>query len=80
MFPNGRRVQRTFLRSGTLADVRAFVEVMFLAMELDIGDDFDLVTNYPKRNFGPEDRDTALSMEDAGLHPQAVLYVKDNEA
>jgi UBX domain len=40
---------------------------------------FSLSTNYPKRTFASS-KDLAETIDAAGLHPQAVLFVHDLDA
>ena len=42
---------------------------------------FSLNLNFPKRTFRNDDEKTNnLSLEDAGLHPQAVLFIQNLDA
>eukprot|EP00966_Prymnesium_polylepis_P284651 6576600-Prymnesium_polylepis.1 len=41
------------------------------------GADFDLVSNYPRRVFGAAEREATL--EELGLHPQAMLFTKEQD-
>lgn len=36
---------------------------------------FEMSTTFPKRTFGNGDQDLALTLEEAGLSPQGVLFV-----
>ena len=77
--PNGKRVQRRFHKTDLVSCVREFAEVMILEMGLEVSDDFDLVSNYPRKVMN-ETQCEETSIEDAGFHPQAVLFLRDNAA
>jgi hypothetical protein len=74
--PNGSKIDRRFLASSTLAAVRDFVDVY-------LGDNghahierYSLATNFPRKVF----TDGGMGLREAGLHPQSVLYVQDQDA
>jgi len=73
--PDGQRLQRRFGKECTLQHVVDFVE----SSDPDIydGADFDLVSNYPRRVFGAAEREATL--EELGLHPQAMLFTKEQD-
>ena len=58
--------------------MRDFVDVELDSRGLPGFTDFSLVSSYPKREFGAGD--AGITLKTAGLAPQAVLYIKDNEA
>ena len=72
--PNGKRVDRRFNSSDTVEVVRAFLTMHFDETGVDIKN-FGLSTNFPKKTFG--DEDSKLTLEEAGLAPQAVVMVQD---
>ena len=73
--PNGSKIDRRFLATSTLQGVRDYLTVYFGENDLVI-ESYSLSTNFPRKSF----EDNAISLRDAGLHPQSVLYVQDLEA
>ena len=80
--PNGKKVDRRFRASDTIETVRAFLVVHFHEQGIKTKNPkyprLGLITNFPKREFGEEDG--RLSLEEAGLAPQAVVMVQDLDA
>jgi hypothetical protein len=72
MLPNGSKIDRKFLASGTIEAVRDFIDVHLGDNGIPI-ETYSLSTNYPKRTF----ENDSITLTDAGLHPQSVLYVQD---
>jgi hypothetical protein len=70
--PDGRRLDRRWSKDDALQSVVDWVE----AVDAD-SYDVALVSHFPRREFGPADR--ALTLEQAGLHPQAMLFVKERD-
>lgn len=56
--------------------MRDFVEVSLDDMEDNTIENFELVMNFPKKRFSRDD-DHSLTIKEAGLVPQAVLFVQD---
>lgn len=75
--PNGKKVDRRFHSSDTLEVLRAFLTLHFDETGVDIKN-FGMSTNFPKKSFGEEDN--KLTLEEAGLAPQAVVMVQDLDA
>ena len=75
--PNGKRVQRRFDKACSLQQVKDYVELTCYDQGLELCN-FALATNFPKRTYSA-DEDT-LSLEEAGLHPQAVIFIQDLDA
>ena len=75
--PNGKKVDRRFHSSDTLEVLRAFLTLHFDETGVDIKN-FGMSTNFPKKTFGEEDN--KLTLEEAGLAPQAVVMVQDLDA
>jgi hypothetical protein len=75
--PDGRKVDRRFLSGDTIRAVRAFLLVHFHDRGVDIRN-VGLVSNFPKREF--DDGEDALTLEEAGLAPQAMVMVRDLDA
>jgi len=74
--PNGTKFVRRFYADNKLQHVRDFVEITLDDMEDNTIANFELVMNFPKRRFGG-DTDHTVTIEEAGLVPQAVLFVQD---
>jgi FAS-associated factor 2 len=75
--PNGKKVDRRFYCLDTVEVLRAFLTLHFDETGVDIKN-FGLSTNFPRRTFGEEDN--MLTLEEAGLAPQAVVMVQDLDA
>jgi len=71
--PDGRRLDRRWLKSTKLQLLVDWVS----SVELDTYD-VGLVSQYPRREFTMADH--GLSLEEAGLHPQAMLFVREAAA
>ncbi|EQC30650.1 hypothetical protein SDRG_11705 [Saprolegnia diclina VS20] len=71
---NGTRLERLFFAADTFQVVRDFVDVSLFEKELSIAR-YELATNFPRKAWGPDDVSSTLL--DAGLAPQALLYVQD---
>ncbi|OQS00078.1 hypothetical protein THRCLA_06253 [Thraustotheca clavata] len=71
---NGTRLERLFHATDTFQVVRDFVDVSLFDNELAIVN-YELATNYPRKVWSPEE--VTITLLDAGLVPQALLYVQD---
>ncbi|CEG39579.1 Predicted regulator of the ubiquitin pathway (contains UAS and UBX domains) [Plasmopara halstedii] len=71
---NGKRLEHIFYAHDTLGTVRDFIDVEFYDRDIPIRN-YELATNYPKKVYGPELLNVTLA--DAGLAPQALVYVQD---
>ncbi|KAG1685430.1 hypothetical protein DVH05_017769 [Phytophthora capsici] len=71
---NGARLDHIFYAHDTLKTVRDFVDVEFFDRDISIRN-YELATNYPKKVYGPDLLDVSLT--EAGLAPQALVYVQD---
>ena len=79
-YPDGSRTIRRFSKLATLNIVRDFIDIEIITKELEI-ENYSLNLNFPKRTFRNDDEKTNnLSLEDAGLHPQAVLFIQNLDA
>jgi len=68
--PDGERLVRRFPKDCALQCVVDWIE----SCKPD-AEDFDLVSNYPRKEFGMEHRTSTL--EQLGLHPAATLFTKE---
>lgn len=75
--PDGKKVDRRFRNGESLEVLRAFLTVHFHEEGYEIKN-IGLSTNFPRRTFGEEEN--GLSLEEAGLCPQAVVMVQDLDA
>lgn len=70
-------MDRRFPEDATVGHVK-----MFLTLHLEDNDipikNFSMSTNFPRRTYTPAD--DGLSVVEAGLHPQVVLFVHDLDA
>ncbi|GLT35735.1 hypothetical protein SLA2020_101620 [Shorea laevis] len=69
-FPSGERKGRRFQSTATIQSIYDYVDSLG-CLEAD---DYSLVSNFPRVVYGPEMR--TLSLKEAGLHPQASLFVE----
>ncbi|KAJ0399932.1 hypothetical protein ATCC90586_000118 [Pythium insidiosum] len=71
---NGTRLERIFYAHDTLQTVRDFIDVEFYDREIAIVN-YELATNFPKKVYGPDLLNVSLA--DAGLAPQSLVFVQD---
>ncbi|XP_062029186.1 plant UBX domain-containing protein 10 [Rosa rugosa] len=71
-FPAGERKERRFHSTTTIQSLYDYVDSLGC---LDV-DDYSLVSNFPRVVYGPEKAN--LNLKEAGLHPQASLFVELN--
>lgn len=71
-FPNGERKGRRFHCTSTLHSLYDYVDSLG-CLEVE---SYTLVSNFPRVLYGPEKLN--LSLKEAGLHPQASLFVELN--
>ncbi|KAM0945402.1 putative UBX domain, Ubiquitin-like domain superfamily, Thioredoxin-like superfamily [Dioscorea sansibarensis] len=69
-FPTGERKGRRFHSSATVKSLYDFVD----SLDNMNVENYRLVSGFPRISFGPEKY--CLSLKDAGLHPQASLFVE----
>ena len=79
VLPSGRKIVRKFGADEKIQVLRAFLHVHFHDSNLPEMPNIGLSTSYPKRTYN-EESDQILSLQDAGLAPQAVLMVQDLDA
>ncbi|XVF12903.1 hypothetical protein REPUB_Repub08aG0160100 [Reevesia pubescens] len=71
-FPTGERKERRFQSTATIQSLYDYVDSLG-CLEVE---DYSLVSNFPRVAYGPEKR--SLTLKEAGLHPQASLFVELN--
>mmetsp|Transcript_18565 Transcript_18565/g.42999 ORF Transcript_18565/g.42999 Transcript_18565/m.42999 type:complete len:305 (-) Transcript_18565:1480-2394(-) len=79
---SGRKLERKFLNTDTIQVLRAFLTVHFHESQKNGGGEMiniGLSTSFPKRTYN-DDEQANLTLQDAGLSPQAVLMVQDLDA
>ncbi|KAK7356813.1 hypothetical protein VNO80_16091 [Phaseolus coccineus] len=69
-FPNGERKERRFKSTATIQSLYDYVDSLG-SLEAE---SYSLVSNFPRVMYGQEK--LALSLKEAGLHPQASLFVE----
>ncbi|PKA46528.1 hypothetical protein AXF42_Ash012661 [Apostasia shenzhenica] len=69
-FPTGERRERRFPSSAAVQTLYDYVD----SLECLKAEDYSLVSNFPRTSYGPEK--LSLSLKEAGLHPQASLFVE----
>ena len=79
-YPDGTRTIRRFSKTATLSLVCDFIDIEMITKNLEI-ENYSLNMNFPKRTFCCRDEETSkLTLEEAGLHPQAVLFIQNLDA
>lgn len=73
VLPSGQKVNRRFYGDDTIGACRAFVRLHCHENDIEMGT-IGLSTNFPKKSYNDDD---TITLEDAGLRPQAVLMVQD---
>jgi len=71
-FPTGERKERRFHSSAMIQSLYDYVDSLG-CLEVE---SYSLVSNFPRVIYGPEK--LSVSLKDAGLHPQASLFVELN--
>ena len=71
--PDGPRITRRFAKGAAVALVRTWVEASSPPERPMAA--FELVSNFPR--FVGSEANGSVTLEDAGLHPQATLFVKE---
>lgn len=79
VLPSGRKIVRKFNSDDKVKLLRAFLTLHFHENEMDEMPNIGLSTNYPKKSFN-EESDDNLTLQEAGISPQAVLMVQDLDA
>ncbi|KAI0499834.1 hypothetical protein KFK09_018042 [Dendrobium nobile] len=69
-FPTGERKERRFYSSTTVQALYDYVD----SLDCLNAEKYSLVSNFPRVSYGPEK--FSLSLKEAGLHPQASLFVE----
>ncbi|CAM9501056.1 unnamed protein product [Chrysoparadoxa australica] len=75
--PHGSKLDRRFMKDDLLREVRSFIALYFLEEDSHI-ERFSISTNFPKRTY--EEEEDGLTLAEAGLHPQALLFIHDLDA
>jgi FAS-associated factor 2 len=79
-YPDGTRTIRRFSKTATLNLVCDFIDIEMITKNLEI-ENYSLNLNFPRRTFRCRDEETSiLTLEEAGLHPQAVLFIQNLDA
>jgi len=77
VLPSGKKMVRSFESDETIGSLKAFLLIKFHEdEETESIERIGLSTNYPKKTYQDED----MTLEEAGLSPQAVLMVQDLDA
>ncbi|KAH7513680.1 plant UBX domain-containing protein 10 [Ziziphus jujuba] len=71
-FPTGERKERRFYSTATIQSLYDYVDSLGCLN----AENYSLVSNFPRTVYGPEK--VSLSLKEAGLHPQASLFVELN--
>ncbi|KAG9452662.1 hypothetical protein H6P81_005566 [Aristolochia fimbriata] len=69
-FPTGERKERRFHSTATVQSLYDYVD----SLDCLKAEKYSLVSNFPRVVYGPEK--LPLTLKDAGLHPQASLFVE----
>lgn len=76
VMPSGQKINRRFHGDDSIGTCKAFLRLHCHENEIEMGT-IGLSTNFPRKAYN-DDHD--LTLEDAGLTPQAVLMVQDLDA
>lgn len=76
VLPSGQKLNRRFHSDDTIATCKAFLRLHYHDNELEFGT-IGLSTSFPRKTYNDDDE---LTLEEAGLTPQAVLMVQDLDA
>ncbi|CAN6713308.1 unnamed protein product [Malus baccata var. baccata] len=71
-FPTGQRKERRFHSTALIQNLYDFVD----SLGCQDAENYSLVSNFPRVVYGPEK--LSLSLKEAGLHPQASLFLELN--
>lgn len=71
-FPNGERKERRFHSTAAVQSLYDYVDSLG-CLEVD---NYSLVSNFPRVTYGSDK--LSQSLKEAGLHPQASLFVEIN--
>ncbi|KAL0795980.1 hypothetical protein Bca101_067357 [Brassica carinata] len=71
-FPNGERKRRMFESNTKIQTLYDYVDSLGV-LETE---EYSLITNFPKTVYGKDKE--SMSLKDAGLHPQASLFIEIN--
>nr|XP_010919299.1 plant UBX domain-containing protein 10 [Elaeis guineensis] len=69
-FPSGERKERKFHSSAMITSLYDYVD----SLDCFKVEKYTLVSNFPRISYGPEKH--SLTLKEAGLHPQASLFVE----
>ncbi|XP_073000716.1 plant UBX domain-containing protein 10-like [Typha latifolia] len=69
-FPTGERKERRFYSSATISSLYDYVD----SLDCLKAENYILVSNFPRTSYGSQEH--CLTLEEAGLHPQASLYLE----
>ncbi|KAL9439153.1 hypothetical protein AB3S75_024754 [Citrus x aurantiifolia] len=72
-FPNGERREQSFLRTDKIQSIYRYIDSLGLP---GVGN-YKLISSFPRRVFGVDQM--GLTLEDAGLHPRASLFLEPSE-
>jgi len=73
--PGGQRLERRFLMSHSLRHIYYFV-----FCHPDSPNEFEIVSNYPKRRLACKPTDEPISLAEAGFSKSEMLFVNDLES
>ncbi|XP_021767888.1 plant UBX domain-containing protein 10-like [Chenopodium quinoa] len=71
-FPTGERKDRRFHSNATIQSLYDYVD----SLDCSNFESYNLVSNFPRTVYSPEKH--SLTLKEAGLHPQASLFVEPN--
>lgn len=77
VLPSGTKLNRRFYSHESIGGIMAYLNLYFHDNDVPISNNIGLSTNFPKRCYN---EDLNLTLEEAGLCPQAVLMVQDLDA
>ena len=79
VLPSGKKLEHKFRSDAPVSVLRAFLRVHFHQQGMEEIANIGLSTSFPRKTFN-EESDEQLTLQEAGLCPQAVLMVQDLDA
>mmetsp|Transcript_14762 Transcript_14762/g.19304 ORF Transcript_14762/g.19304 Transcript_14762/m.19304 type:complete len:403 (+) Transcript_14762:131-1339(+) len=74
VLPSGTKLNRRFYSHESIRGILAYLIMYFYDNEIDMSENIGVSTSFPKKSYND---DPSLTLEEAGLAPQAVLMVQD---
>ncbi|XP_071691090.1 plant UBX domain-containing protein 10-like isoform X2 [Rutidosis leptorrhynchoides] len=70
-FPNGERMEKTFLERDKIGDIFKFVDSLGTS---GVGSNYKLVSSFPRKVYGVDQME--MTLKDAGFYPKITLFIE----